>query len=465
MGSDDASARASGAAEDAPLPPYPPAVGHPLTHTVRTMPDVLGFRDRALADHDVARIRLLGPGDVYNLTHPTHLERALVDDRDAFGKSDDFRLAFGSGLVATEGETWRRQRTALQPSFSRDRLRSYADEMAAQVERRVARWTPGEAIDLQREARDLTLDVLFATLFGRELAVDGDEAIRDAAGRLHDWFAPTSYPLPTWVPTPARRRFRAGRERLREVAANLLDEAASDPPASPADADDLLSTLVAVRERAGAEATMTDEEIRDQLVTLLFAGHDTTASALSFAFYELARHPDVRERLHAEVDRLSGPPTADDLDALSVAERVVTETLRCYPPVYVIPRETTRRAVVDGYRIPAGSPVWLGVRQVQRDERFFDDPETFRPSRWDGLRESTPDFAYAPFGGGPRLCIGRGFALAEAKVALATVCRRYRLDLSPPGAAATLAEAPDPPITADMTLRLTPGTEVYLTER
>ncbi|MEF8889878.1 MAG: cytochrome P450 [Haloferacaceae archaeon] len=346
MGSDDASARASGAAEDAPLPPYPSAVGHPLTHTVRTMPDVLGFRDRALADHDVARIRLLGPGDVYNLTHPAHLERALVDDRDAFGKSDDFRLAFGSGVVATD----------------------------------------------------------------------------------------------------------------------LLDEAASDPPASPADADNLLSTLVAVRERAGAEATMTDEELRDPLVTLIFAGHDTTASALSFALYELARHPDVRERLHAEVDRLSGPPTADDLDALSVAERVVTETLRLYPPVYVIPRETTRRVAVDGYRIPADAPVWLGVRQVQRDERFFDDPETFRPSRWDGLRESTPDFAYAPFGGGPRLCIGRGFALAEANVAFATVCRRYRLDLSPPGAAPP-AEAPDPPITADMTLRLTPGTAVYLTER
>ena len=142
----------------------------------------------------------------------------------------------------------------------------------------------------------------------------------------------------------------------------------------------------------------------------------------------------------------------------------MTETLRLYPPVYVIPRETTRRVAVDGYRIPAGAPVWLGVRQVQRDERFFDDPETFRPSRWDGLRESIPDFAYAPFGGGPRLCIGRGFALAEAKVALATVCRRYRLDLSPPGAAPP-AEAPDPPITADMTLRLTPGTEVYLTER
>ncbi|MFB6167587.1 MAG: cytochrome P450 [Haloferacaceae archaeon] len=465
MRSDDP-ARSGDAAADPPRPPYPSAAGHPLTHTFRTMPDVLAFRDRAFAGHDVARIRLLGPGDVYNLTHPAHLERALVDDRDAFGKSGDFRLAFGAGLVATEGETWRRQRTALQPFFSRDRVRSYADEMAAQVERRVAEWTPGGTLDLQRESRDLTLDVLFAALFGRELAVDGDEAIREAAGRLHDWFAPTSYPLPTWVPTPARRRFRTGRERLRGVATDLLDEAAADPPEGPADADDLLSTLVAVREHAGEAATMTDEEIRDQLVTLIFAGHDTTASALSLAFYELARHPDVRERLHAEVDRLDGRPTADDLDALPVTERVVNETLRLYPPVYVLPRETTRRVVVDGYRIPADAPVWLGVRQVQRDGRFFDAPEAFRPSRWDGLRESIPDFAYAPFGGGPRLCVGRGFALAEAKVALATVCRRYRLEPAVDGSPAGDADQiPDPPLTADMTLRLTPGTEVYVTER
>jgi cytochrome P450 len=452
----------SGAGADLPLPPYPDSVGHPLTHTARTMPDVLAFRDRAFADHDVTRIRLFGPGDVYNLTHPAHLERALVDDRDAFGKADDFRVAFGTGLVATEGEQWTRQRGTLQPFFARDSVRSYVDGMAEQVDRRVARWTPGERVDIQRETRDLTLDVLFATLFGRELAVDGDEEIREAAGRLHDWFAPTSYPLPTWVPTPARRRFRAGRERLRGVATDLLDEAAADPPASPADADDLLSTLVAVRERAGAGATMTDEEIRDQLVTLIFAGHDTTASALSLAFYELARHPTVRDRVHAEVDGLDGPPTAADLDSLPVTERVVTETLRLYPPVYVLPRETTRRVAVDGYRIPAGEPVWLGVRQVHRDDRFFDDPETFRPARWDGLREEIPDFAYAPFGGGPRLCIGRGFALAEAKLALATVCRRYRLSVGPPG---TDAPAPDPPLTADMTLRLTPGTGLYVTER
>ena len=465
MRSDEEPAPSGGAVADLSLPPYPDAVGHPLTHTLRTMPDVLGFRDRALAEHDVARIRLLGPGDVYNLSHPSHLERALVDDRAAFGKSDDFRVAFGSGLVATEGETWRRQRGTLAPFFSRDSVRSYADGMADQVARRVERWTPDETVDLQRATRDLTLDVLFATLFGRELAVDGDDAIRDAAGRLHDWFAPTSYPLPTWVPTPARRRFRTGRRRLRGVATDLLDEAAADPPASPADADDLLSTLVAVRERAGAATTMTDEEIRDQLVTLIFAGHDTTASALSLAFYELARHPAVRERVHAEADRLDGRPTADDLDALPVTERVVRETLRLYPPVYVLPRETTRGVAVDGYRIPAGAPVWLGVRQVQRDARFFDDPETFRPGRWDGLRESIPDFAYAPFGGGPRLCLGRQFALAEAKLALATVCRRYRLEPTVDGSPAGGAALPDPPLTADMTLRLTPGTEVYVTER
>ena len=492
-GGDDAADDGVGEAGDGgaaePLPPYPSSVGHPLTHTLRTMPDVLGFRDTAFADHDIARTYFFGPGDVYNLTHPSHFQRVLVDDRETFAKTDDFRIAFGDGLVATEGSLWGRQRRALQPFFSRDSLSSYVDVMGEQARRRAGTWSHGDRIDLQREMRRMTLDILFATLFGRELELDGDEGIHSAATRLQDWFSPTSYPLPTWVPTPSRRRFKRGRRRLRSVADDLLEAAstAGNPEADPSDADDLLSMLVSLREADDADGdVLSDEGLRDQVVTLIFAGHETTASTLALALYEIARRPAVRERFHREVDGLDGAPTAADLASLPVTERIVTETLRLYPPVYVIPRESTRRVSVDGYRIPPDVPVWLGVRQVQRDGRFYDRPTEFRPSRWDGsVRERIPDFAYAPFGGGPRLCIGRQFALLEAKLVLATIGRRFTLSPTNPAtepgtgaataggsggsaaAARTDSDGPleSPPLTADMTLRLTPGTGVYVVDR
>jgi cytochrome P450 len=441
-----------------PLPPYPDTVGHPILHTVGSMRDVFGFRDRAMADRDLVRIKFLGPGDVYHLGHPDHFERLLLNDREDFRKSDDFRIAFEGGLVAVEGETWRRQRETLQPVFTRDSLADYAEGMVEVIRRRSRRWEPGTRIDLTHETSQLSLDVLFATLFGRELEVGGDEEIRTAADRLQHWFAPTSYPLPQWVPTPARLRFKRGKRRLQRVATELLDEKASDPPADPTAADDLLSLLVGLREAGVGGDALSDDRIRDQVVTMIFAGHDTTSTAIAFAFYALATHPDVRDRFHAEVDALDSVGI-DDLDALAVTERIVTEALRLYPPVYTIPRETTTDVTVDGHLIPEGSPTWLTVDQIHRDPRFYDDPETFRPARWDGdLRQRIPDFAYAPFGGGPRRCIGRQFALMEAKLALAAIGREYHL--TRPG-----DDADDTPMIAGMTARMAPETEFRVVER
>ena len=442
-----------------PLPPYPDTVGHPLFHTVGSMRDVFGFRDRAMADRDFVRIKLFGPGDVYHLGHPDHFERVLLNDRDRFRKSDDFRIAFEGGLVAVEGETWRRQRETLQPLFTRDSLADYADGMVEVIHRRSHGWEAGTRIDLAHQTSQLSLDVLFATLFGRELELGGDEAIRTAADRLQHWFAPTSYPLPTWIPTPARLRFKRGKRRLQTVAAELLDAAGDDPPADPTDADDLLSLLVGLREAGVGGEALSDDRLRDQVVTMIFAGHDTTATTIAFAFYALATHPDVRGRFHAEVDALGGPPTIDDLDDLDVTERIVTESLRLYPPVYTVPRETTTDVTVDGYRIPEGSPTWLTIDQLHRDPRFYDDPSAFRPSRWDGdLRERIHDFAYVPFGGGPRRCIGRQFALLEAKLALAAIGREYHLDWPGDG-------TDDAPMIPGMTARMAPGTEFRVVER
>ena len=469
MGDSDTT-RAATNPQELPLPPYPDAIGHPWTHTFRTMPDALSFRDTALRSHDVARIYLFGAGDIYNLTHPSHFRRVLIDERDSFGKSDDFRIAFGDGLVASEGELWQRQREILQPLFSNEQIQAYVAGMVDQIRRRIDSWSDGETIDLQREMRRLTLDILFATLFGRELELGGDREIHTAATHLHEWFTPTSYPLPTWIPTPARRRFKQGRAELRDIASQLLADRSTTSPTDEDGPTDLLSVLVGLRDSTPGDDVLSDEQLRDQVVTLTFAGHDTTASTLALALYEISRHPQLRDRFHTEVEELSGPITRETLTSLPVTERIVTETLRMYPPVYVLPREARGELAIDGYRIPNGASVWLGIRQVHRDERFYASPEEFRPSRWEGgLKESIPDFAYAPFGGGPRLCIGRQFALTEAKLALAIIGRKYSLTRASArkNGEQTSAEGSvsEPPLTADMTLRLTPGTEFYISER
>ena len=463
--SPDGSADTTGDGEgtgDLPLPPYPPNLGHPSLHIVRQMPDVLEFSERAHLAGDVVRTRLPAMGDHYHLAHPEHAKRMLLTEREAFRKSGDFRIAFGEGLLTVEDEEWKRQREALRPLFTRESVHGYADGMVEQVERRSRRWADGDRLDLQREFTGMTLDVLFATVLGRELELDGDRRLRQAAEGLHGWFVPTSYLLPPWVPTPSRRRFRESKAALREEADRLIAERRGDPPTDPSEAEDLLSLLLGLRESGAVdERSLTDERLRDQMVTVIFAGHDTTTTTLTFAFWALANHPGVRERFHEEVDRLDGPPTVEDLSDLEITERVVTETLRLYPPVYALPRVTTREFAVDGYRIPADSRVFLEIRNIQRDPRFFEAPERFRPSRWTGdLRRELHDFAYAPFGGGPRICIGREFALLEAKLALATIGREYELywigENEPSG---------EPPVSPQMTLRMEEGAEFLVTER
>ncbi len=444
-----------------PLPPYPPEVPSRVSQFYQQASDVFAFGERALTSRDVVRTWMPGREN-YLLGHPDHLKRALLTDRETFGKSEDFRIAFGEGLVTVEGEEWRRQRDALQPLFTREAVTEYADGMTTQIHRRIDRWSDGERLDLQAEFTDLTLEVLFATVLGRELELDGDERLRRAAERLHGWFQPTSYVLPNWMPTPSRRRFRSGKEAIREEADRLLAEAAAGAPSDPADADDLLSLLVGIRESGGTDSAMlSDERLRDQMVTMVFAGHDTTTTTLTFACWALANNPSVRDRFHEEVDALGADPTVDDVADLGVTDRVITETLRLFPPVYVIPREVREETAVGGYRIPEGANVLLPVREIQRDGRFFEAPTQFRPGRWTGdLPRELHDFAYAPFGGGPRICIGRTFALIEAKLALATIGRRYRLEWC-----GTNAPSGEPPTDPGMTMRMEPGQRFEIVER
>ena len=407
--------------ERPPSPTGLPVVGNTLAFARGPF----GFVDRAVAEHgDVVDLDVLGTDGPYVLAHPDYVERVLVDDREAFAKTDDFTEAFGRGLVAVEDDEWERQREFLQPPFYREAVRGYVGTMVDQIARRVDRWEPGETRSLPDETKALTLEVLFATLLGRELSMTGDDArLRDAADGLNARFVATSWALPEWVPTPSRRRFDGARETLREEVRRLRRERDGDGDTGR---DDLLSLLTGARRDDGYPTT--DAAVEDQLVTMVFAGHETTALALTYTWYLLARHPAVAARVRQEVDTVVGDerPSADHLDDLERTERVVREAMRLYPPVHTVPRRTTRPVEIDGYRVPAGAEVHVSLIQIHRDERFFDEPLAFRPDRWTG--GTRPRFAYAPFGAGPRRCIGRQFALTEAVLAVAYVAQEYRLE-------------------------------------
>jgi cytochrome P450 len=421
-----------------PSSPRPPSAGGPpvVGQTVRFARDPLALIEEVVDEYGpVSRMSVLGVGEFYNLASPDCLERALVTERDAFAKSPGFRVAFGENVLSTAGEQWERQREALDEFFYPARIREYAGRMVELTERRLDRWPADGRLSLHEEMSGTALDNFFGTLFDRPLDPDGDERLRRAASNINLWFKPTSFALPRWVPTPARRRFGRAVETVEREARRLLDERSRAVERGEAEAgDDLLSTLVALREADGEEATLSDAEIVDQVVGLVFAGHDTTALAMTYALHQIGAHPEVRERFHAELADVldGGRPTLSDLGDLAVTERILNETLRLYPPIHTIPRVTTRPVEMADYRLESDTRAHLSVWAVQRDERYWGDPHEWRPARWRDTSPQDAGYAYAPFGAGPRLCLGRRFALLEAKLVLALVGQRFELDPEDP---------------------------------
>ena len=399
-----------------PTPTRLPFVGH----TFGFAADPFGFVADLLTDHgvdDAVGLDVLGLDELYVLAHPDHFERALVGERDAVAKGDEFSAAFGTAVTAVEGDEWRRQRATLDPFFQWERVGEYADVMTRQVERRLDTWPDSGTLSLESEMKAVTLDIIFATILGRELELDGDERIRTAADGLNGRFAPASWVLPRWIPTPSRRRFDRADRTLREEVSTLVEAA------------DEQSLTARLTDALGSDYPETNAELKDQLVGMIFAGHETTALALTYTLYLLATNPDVCERARSEVERVveNDRVTADDIDHLPTLERVLQESLRLYPPVHTLPRETTRPFSVGERTIPAGVDLHLSVIRVHRDERWYDDPLAFRPERWVGANDR-PNYAYVPFGAGPRSCLGRAFALTEAKLVLASVLRAFELD-------------------------------------
>lgn len=400
-------------------PPTPPRTAL-IGHTAAFASDPFGFVTQSVdSTGDVFRMQLLGR-DVYVIANPDHVETALLN-RDAFAKLEDFEVAFGDALLSVEGEQWRRQRHAMEDFFSPTRIHEHAETMVDIAGDRIESWPAEEVVPLDAEMRSIALENLFAVVLGQSLPDAEIDDLAADANTLNGWFKPTSWVLPYWVPTPARREFRRGSTRLRQWAQSLLDDTGSVPSD-----ESLLATLSTLRD--DPDSGFDREEVLDQVVGMIFAGHETTALAMTYALHQIGSHPDVADRFYAEIDDvLDGRPSLTDLQKLEYVDRVINETLRLYPPVHATPRVTTTRVELGEYVLPEGAQVLLSTWSIHRDSRFYDTPLEFDPSRWADASPRERGYEFFPFGGGPRICIGRHFARLEMKAVLASIGRRYRL--------------------------------------
>jgi cytochrome P450 len=395
--------------------------------------DPLGFIERCVREYgDVSFAHFLGE-PTYLLQNPEHIEHVLVTRNRHYIKDKLLRellggRLLGKGLLTNDGDAWLRQRRLMQPAFHRQRLAAYGQVMAEHARRQLASWRDGEVRDVYADMMGLTLGIVIKSLF--DLEVEGEaETVGPALARVMEHFASVQcLVFPEWLPTPENLGYRAAVERMDAFVSELVQRRRE----AGGESGDLLSLLLHVQDEDGGR--MSDRQIRDEVLTLALAGHETTSITLAFCWYLLARHPEAEATLHRELDSVLGgrAPTVEDLPALTFTECVVKESLRLFPPAWSISREAVEEDEVGGWKIPVGAVVVMNPWTVHRDARFFDEPEVFRPQRWaEGLEQRLPRFAWFPFGGGPRLCIGSGFAMMEARLVLATLAQRFRVERVP----------------------------------
>ncbi|MFF2750007.1 cytochrome P450 [Kitasatospora sp. NPDC058048] len=416
------------------VPPGPPRRAAPVLLR-RLVGDRLEMMRSAAAEYgDAVRISM-GPKTLYFFNHPDHAKHVLADNAANYHKGIGLaqaRRALGNGLLTSEGELWRKQRRQIQPAFQHKRIVQQAGAVAEEAAKLVGRLRAhegGAPVDVTKEVTALTLGVLGRTLLDVDLsafeAVGHDfEAVQDQA--MFDMV--TMGMVPGWVPLSKQLRFRQARQDLQGVVDRLVAERVSRDAGEIVGEDALSRLIVATRQEPDHKVAR--QRMRDELVTLLLAGHETTASTLGWTFYLADRHPEVMDRLHAEAVEVLGDrlPEFEDLHRLRYTSMVVEEVMRLYPPVWILPRQAQADDEVGGYHVPAGSDVLICPYTLHRHSRFWDDPEQFDPERFDRDRASDrPRYAYIPFGAGPRFCIGNHLGLLEATFTIAMVARDLRL--------------------------------------
>jgi cytochrome P450 len=377
----------------------------------------------------------LGPQPVFLLNNPDHIRDVLVTHNRNFMKGEGLQRAkrlLGEGLLTSEGEFHLRQRRLAQPAFHRQRIAGYAATMVEYAARMRDCWQAGETRDVAREMMRLTLGIAGKTLFDADVENEADE-IGEALTTTFESFNRVTLPFIQWLdrlPLPSAKRFQKARSRLDATIYRIIHERR----ASGADRGDLLSMLIQARDEEGDGSGMTDEQLRDEAMTIFLAGHETTANALTWAWYLLSQHPEIEARFHAEVDgALKGDlPSAEDFPRLQYTEMVFAESMRLYPPAWIIGRRALVDYQINGYAVPARSILVMSQYVTHHDPRYFPDPFRFDPERWrPEARESRPKFSYYPFGGGPRLCIGESFAWMEGVLVMATLAQHFKPRLAP----------------------------------
>ncbi len=433
------------------LPPTPPG-NLILGHLPGYARDPLGYETYMARTYgDIVHMRWVNR-HAYFISHPAYAHQVLVEQADKFYKAPIYRelLSYflGNGLLTSDGDFWRRQRKLAQPSFHTRRIQAYADVMVAYTQRLLAGWQPGATRDVNADMMQLTLSVVAKTLFDADIEKDAGRvgaALTDILEVTTKRIQSPIQVIPDWIPTSGNRRRKAAVQDLDRIVLGMINERR----ASGEDRGDLLSMLMRARDDAGHG--MTDQQLRDEAVTIVLAGHETTANALAWTWYLLAQHPEVEAQLHTELDRvLAGRlPTTDDLRALAYTEMVIKESMRLYPPIPSFARLAMQDAQLGDYVVPKGMIVSMSPWVIHRDPRWYPEPEAFRPERLSRENEKLlPKGAYLPFSTGPRVCIGNNFAIMEAVLILATIAQRYRLRLVPgqtitPHAALTLRPNPN----------------------
>jgi len=414
-----------------PSSPGKPFVGHLLDFRR----DPPGFLSSLAGKYgDIVHFKM-GPQDIYLLNHPDFIRDVLVTNNRNFAKSRGLQMAkrfLGESLLTSEGEFHRRQRRLAQPAFHRQRINAYAEIMTHHAARTRERWREGEILDIWQEMMRLTLAVVGKTLFDADVESEAPE-IGKALTDVMQLFERITNPLSGLLdklPLPGNIRWLKAKKRLDSTIYRIIHERR----ASGEDRGDLLSMLLLAQDEEGDGGSMTDEQLRDEAMTLFIAGHETTANALTWTWYLLSQHPEVEARLHEEIDNvLAGAiPTAADVARLRYTEMVFAESMRMYPPAWTMGRRVLSDYQIGEYVVPAESIILMSPWVMHHDPRFFPDPFKFDPERWTTeAREVRPKFSYFPFGGGPRVCIGEQFAWMEGALLIATIAQQWKMSLSP----------------------------------
>ncbi len=393
---------------------------------------------------DVVRVRM-GPMDQYLIAQPDHVRHVLVANRQNYWKGvamNRVKLLLGNGLFTSEGEFWQRQRRLMQPPFTPRGVTQFGEPMVDLIQRTLDRWeSPARAdavLDIGQEMMTLTMGVIAETMLSIDITRDDVAGNAAEAGRAFAYMlefisrqSATAFSLPLWIPTPANRRFNAASALIRDFLGGVVRERRELHRRAGPQQRDLLDTLLNARDEQTGQG-MDDSQVYDEVITIFFAGHETTAQTLTWLWYLLAKHPDAERRLHDEVDRALGGrvPTLADLPNLPYARMAVEEAMRLYPPAWIFVRESYNDDEIGGYHIPAKSMIVLSPYLTHRHPDHWQRPEVFEPERFAPEQVAKRHhYAYFPFGGGPRTCIGNNFALQEAHLAVAMIAQRYRLRL------------------------------------